>query len=87
MLNRNKRILVAVDNSKASMRAVNYVANIIAGMRDFTVCLLHVPGPLPPELREFGRSEDPRGKRNWRRNSRTNAGNGFKGLKQKPCRY
>jgi nucleotide-binding universal stress UspA family protein len=58
-MKRNKRILVAVDDSKASMRAVNYVANIIAGKRDFTVCLLHVLGPLPPELREFGGSEDP----------------------------
>jgi nucleotide-binding universal stress UspA family protein len=58
-MSRNKRILVAVDDSKASMRAVNYVANLIAGKRDFTICLLHVLGPLPPELMEFGGSEDP----------------------------
>jgi nucleotide-binding universal stress UspA family protein len=58
-MDRNKRILVAVDDSKASMRAVNYVANIIAGKRYFTICLLHVLGPLPPELGEFGGSEDP----------------------------
>ena len=58
-MNRNKRILVAVDDSKASMRAVNYVANLIAGKRYFTICLLHVLGPLPPELMEFGGSEDP----------------------------
>jgi len=58
-MNRKNRILVAVDDSKASMRAVNYVANMIAGKRDFTICLLNVLGPLPPELTEFGGSEDP----------------------------
>ncbi len=59
-MNRKKRILVAVDGSKDSMRAVNYVANIIEGKRDFSVCLLHVVGPIPPELTEFGGAEDPR---------------------------
>jgi nucleotide-binding universal stress UspA family protein len=59
-MNRKKRILVAVDGSKDSMRAANYVANIIEGKRDFTICLLHVLGPIPPELTEFGGSEDPR---------------------------
>lgn len=59
-MNRKKRILVAVDGSKDSLRAVNYVANIIEGKRDFTICLLHVLGPIPPELTEFGGAEDPR---------------------------
>ncbi len=54
-----KKILVAVDASKDSMRAVNYVASIIEGQIDFTVCLLHVLGPVPPELSEFRGSEDP----------------------------
>jgi K+-sensing histidine kinase KdpD len=58
-MNRNKRILVAVDDSKASMRVVNYVAKLIAGKKDFTVCLLHVLAALPPELTEFRGSEDP----------------------------
>ena len=59
-MNRKKRILVAVDGSKDSMRTVNYVANVLDGKRDFTICLLHVVGPIPPELTEFGGSEDPR---------------------------
>ncbi len=58
-MNRKKRILVAVDGSKDSIRTVNYVANIVEGKRDFTICLLHVIGPIPPELTEFGGSEDP----------------------------
>ena len=58
-MNRKNRILVAVDDSKASMRAVNYVANMIAAKRDFTICLLNVLRPLLPELTEFGGSEDP----------------------------
>ncbi len=58
-MKRKKRILVAVDASKDSLRAANYVANIIEGQRDFTVCLLHVLGPVPPELSEFRGSEDP----------------------------
>ncbi|HEY1266037.1 MAG TPA: universal stress protein, partial [Candidatus Binatia bacterium] len=58
-MNRNKRILVVVDDSKASMRAVEYVADIIKGKRDFTICLLRVLGPLPLELTEFGGAEDP----------------------------
>lgn len=59
-MNRKKRILVAVDGSKDSMRATNYGANIIEGKRDFTICLLHVLGPIPPELTAFGGSEYPR---------------------------
>jgi nucleotide-binding universal stress UspA family protein len=58
-MNTKNRILIAVDDSKASMRAVNYVANITAGKRDFIICLLNVVGPLPPELMEFGGSEYP----------------------------
>jgi nucleotide-binding universal stress UspA family protein len=58
-MKRNKRILVAVDDSKASMRAVSYVASIIQGKREYAVCLLHVLRSLPPELLEFGGSEDP----------------------------
>jgi nucleotide-binding universal stress UspA family protein len=58
-MKRTKRILVAVDDSKASMRAVSYVASIIQAKREYAVCLLHVLRPVPPELMEFGGSEDP----------------------------
>ncbi len=56
----NKKILVALDDSEASMRAVRYVANVIGGKKGFTVRLFHILGPLPPELREFGGSEIPK---------------------------
>src|ERR671939_359230 len=44
-----KNILIAVDASEASYRAVTYVGEIIGGRRDFRVCLLHVLPPLPQE--------------------------------------
>ena len=54
-----KRILIAVDDSDASYRAVTYVGNIIGGREDFRVCLLHALPPLPRELLEFGGASDP----------------------------
>jgi nucleotide-binding universal stress UspA family protein len=55
----NKRMLVAVDGSEASHRAVGYVAAMIGGRRGFHIRLLHVLPPFPPELLEFGGSENP----------------------------
>lgn len=55
----NKRILIAVDDSDASMRAVQYVADTIGGQDGFQVRLFHVLPPLPPELLEFIGSSDP----------------------------
>src|SRR5438093_9703499 len=54
-----KHILIAVDDSEASYRAVTYVGSIIGGCEGFRVCLLHALSPLPRELLEFGGSEDP----------------------------
>jgi nucleotide-binding universal stress UspA family protein len=54
-----KHILIAVDDSEASYRAVTYVGSIIGGYEGFRVCLLHALPPLPRELLEFGGSEDP----------------------------
>lgn len=53
------RILVAVDDSEASNRAVTYVAEMLGRRRGFGVLLAHVLPPVPPEFREFGGSEDP----------------------------
>jgi nucleotide-binding universal stress UspA family protein len=53
----NKRILVAVDDSKASHRAVNYIADVVGGNREFHVGLLHLE--MPPRMLEWGGSEDP----------------------------
>jgi len=52
-----KRILVAVDGSPASRRAVNYVADLVGGQRGFHVGLVHLE--LPPRMLEWGGSDDP----------------------------
>ena len=52
-----KRILVAVDQSVASRRAIAYVANMLGGKADFHVGLLHLE--LPPKMLEWGGSENP----------------------------
>ena len=54
-----KHILIAVDDSEASYRAVTYVGSILRGGEGFRVCLLHALPPLPRELLEFGGSGDP----------------------------
>ena len=36
----SKRILIAVDDSEASMRAVAYVATIIGGQTNFSIYLI-----------------------------------------------
>jgi nucleotide-binding universal stress UspA family protein len=54
-----KHILIAVDDSEASYRAVAYVGSIMSGCESFRVCLLHALPPLPREFLEFGGSEDP----------------------------
>src|SRR5215831_11776063 len=58
-MNHAKNILIAVDDSEASYRAVAYVGRIIGGREDFWVCLLHASPPLPRELLECGDSSDP----------------------------
>jgi nucleotide-binding universal stress UspA family protein len=54
----SKKILVAVDDSEASTRAVRYVGSIVGRKRGFVARLLHVLNPLPPELREFRGAEN-----------------------------
>ena len=56
-MNGEKRMLVAIDDSDASMRAVRYVANVIGGQHGFHLHLFHVLHPLSPELLEFIGSE------------------------------
>jgi len=57
-MNLNKRILVAIDDSEASNRALTYLATWLRGKNDFCVRLFHVLRPLPPELLEFPGSEN-----------------------------
>jgi hypothetical protein len=51
-----QRILVAVDESKASCRAIAYVADMIGERSGFQVGLFHLEAP--PHMLEWGGSED-----------------------------
>lgn len=51
------RLLIAVDDSDASRRAVKYVAKFVGRRKGFHICVVHVLRPLPPELLEHGGSE------------------------------
>ena len=53
-------LLLAVDGSDASMRAVTYVGETVGLHTGFTIYLFHVLPSLPPELLEFGGSENPK---------------------------
>lgn len=53
------RLLIVLDDSKASRRAVEYVGKVVGRRRGFRICMVHVLSPLPPELLEHGGSEDP----------------------------
>jgi len=55
---RNAKLLVVIDESEASKRAVSYVAGIIGG-RGFKVCLAHTLPEIPAHLIEHGGAEDP----------------------------
>jgi nucleotide-binding universal stress UspA family protein len=59
MMVRDKTFLLGIDDSEATLRTVAYVAEIIGSQKGFHVVLLHVLPPIPPELLEFGGSEDP----------------------------
>ena len=54
-----KNILVAVDDSEQSVRAVQYVGSLLRDTRDVSVTLFHVLNPMPRELMEHGGSEIP----------------------------
>ena len=58
------KILIVVDKSLASMRAVTYVAQILGGRRGFRICLAHTLPSPPVEMMEFGGDED-HGKGEW----------------------
>ena len=53
------RLLVIVDESPASERAVKYVGKFAGGRKGFHICLVHVLPPFPPRLLEHGGAEDP----------------------------
>jgi nucleotide-binding universal stress UspA family protein len=53
------RILIAVDDSAHSARALQYVGTLLRDAPDVQVTLFHVLKPMPRELLEHGGSEDP----------------------------
>lgn len=53
------KILLAIEDSEASMKAVAYVAKMVRGHEAIHICLFHVLPPIPPRLLEFGGTEDP----------------------------
>jgi nucleotide-binding universal stress UspA family protein len=48
------KVLLALDGSESSMRAVRYVANLLGSRTDVLVTLFHVLLPTPPSLLEGG---------------------------------
>src|ERR1035441_5670316 len=60
---KNENLMVIVDESPATRRAVDYVIRMIGCQRGFHVYLLHLLPPLPAELLEFGGAEDPQEER------------------------
>jgi nucleotide-binding universal stress UspA family protein len=53
------RILLAVDESESSHRAVRYVGSLLHRTPDVAVTLFHVLKPMPRALLEHGGSENP----------------------------
>jgi nucleotide-binding universal stress UspA family protein len=53
------KILVAVDDSDQSVRAMDYVGSLLRDTHDVGVTLFHVLKPMPRELMEHGGSENP----------------------------
>jgi len=58
-MDRTDKILIAVDDSEASIKAVSYVTHMLRGRKDIHVRLFRVLPAIPPELLEFGGAEDP----------------------------
>jgi nucleotide-binding universal stress UspA family protein len=50
----NSNILLAVDSSESSMKAVRYVAGLLGNNHDISVTLFHALPPVPPALMESG---------------------------------
>lgn len=54
---KNTKLLVVVDESRATKRALEYVAHVAARRQDFRICLAHALPSPPPELVEFRGAE------------------------------
>ncbi|MCW5798714.1 MAG: universal stress protein [Nitrospira sp.] len=54
-----KNLLIAVDDSNATTRALHYVGALLRETPAVTITLFHVLNPMPRELMEHGGSENP----------------------------
>ncbi len=54
-----KNLLIAVDDSNATARALQYVGTLLRETPSVAVTLFHVLNPMPRELMEHGGSENP----------------------------
>jgi nucleotide-binding universal stress UspA family protein len=54
-----KNLLIAVDDSNATTRALHYVGTLLRETPAVTITLFHVLNPMPRELMEHGGSEHP----------------------------
>ena len=54
-----KKVLIVVDDSEQSIRAMHYVGSLLRETQDVSVTLFHVLNPMPRELMEHGGSENP----------------------------
>ena len=59
-MDKRKRLLIAIDASESSMRAVRYVATITSGQRGFHCALLHILPPVPADIQDIAWIDDPR---------------------------
>jgi nucleotide-binding universal stress UspA family protein len=53
------KLLLVIDDSSASKRAIAYVARMLGRRKGVHLCVAHLLPPLPSRLLEFGGSEDP----------------------------
>jgi hypothetical protein len=59
MQNHKHGILMAVDDSESTNRALDYVAHMLGGRPDVRIHLFHLLKSVPPEYFEHGGAEDP----------------------------
>ena len=59
-MDQSKRLLVLIDESPASDRALRYISEVLEGTNGFTVVLLHMLGPLQARLKESRGAETPK---------------------------
>ena len=55
----NSKVLLTLDDSAASWKAAEYIGDLVRTMPELSICLVHAPDPMPPELQEFRGAEDP----------------------------